>query len=118
MAGGGSGLGKPLLAASAAFLAGAFFGCSASRDAALALGAGALVLALHARVRFAALGLALGLLRGASHEQPAAFTVRSPPGLGLLGYPPRRVEMAAGTDVAGVLNIRARRRRSSSVSTC
>ncbi|TMA29394.1 MAG: MBL fold metallo-hydrolase [Deltaproteobacteria bacterium] len=75
MAGGGSGLGKPLLAASAAFLAGAFFGCSASRDAALALGAGALVLALHARVRFAALGLALGLLRGASHEQPAAFTL-------------------------------------------
>jgi len=68
-------LGKPLLAASAAFLAGAFFGCSASRGAALALGAGALVLALHARVRFAALGLALGLLRGASHEQPAAFTL-------------------------------------------
>src|SRR5437879_9807457 len=75
MAGGGSGLGKPVLAASAAFLAGAFLGCSASRDAALALGVAALVCALHARVRFAALGLALGLLRGASHEQPATFAL-------------------------------------------
>src|SRR5438105_11594165 len=73
MAGGGSGLGKPLLAASAALLAGAFLGCSTARDAALALAAAALVCALHTRLRFAALGLALGLLRGASHDQPATF---------------------------------------------
>ena len=57
-------MGKPLLAASAAFLAGAFLGCTASRDVALALGAVALVCALRARMRFAALGLALGLIFG------------------------------------------------------
>ena len=68
-------MGRPLLAASAAFLAGAFLGCIPSRDAALALCAGALVCALWRRPRLVALGIALGLLRGALHEQPRPFSL-------------------------------------------
>jgi len=62
---------RPLLAASAAFLAGAYLGCIPSALALLALGAG--LLALWRPTRPAAIGLALGLLRGALHEQPPAF---------------------------------------------
>jgi competence protein ComEC len=62
---------RPLLAASAAFLAGAYLGCIPSISALLALGAG--LLAVWRPVRPAAIGLALGLLRGALHEQPPAF---------------------------------------------
>jgi hypothetical protein len=76
-AGGGVGrdqLGRPpLLAASAAFLAGAFLGCSCSFW--LALCAGALACALVRPVRFAALGLALGLLRGGLQPRPTPFAL-------------------------------------------
>ena len=67
------GLGKPLLAASAAFLAGAFLGCSCSFW--LALCAVALACALIRPLRFTALGLLLGLLRGGLETRPAPFTV-------------------------------------------
>jgi competence protein ComEC len=61
------------LAASAAFLAGAFFGCSLSFS--LALCAGALTCALFRPVRLVALGLALGLLRGGLARQPRPFAL-------------------------------------------
>jgi competence protein ComEC len=58
---------RPLLAASAAFLAGAYFGCIPTTSGWLAL---PIVLPLLRRpLRPLALGLALGLLRGAAHER-------------------------------------------------
>lgn len=75
MGGSGGGLGRPLLAACGALCAGAFFACICSRDAALALAAGALVCALSAQARLVAVGLALGLLRGALHERPRAISL-------------------------------------------
>src|SRR5438067_2332790 len=66
---------RPLLAASAAFLAGAYLGCIPSASAWFALAAG--LLALWRPVRPAAIGLALGLLRGALQERPARFETQA-----------------------------------------
>ena len=71
----GAGLGRALVAASAAVLAGAFFGCIWSRDVALAASAVALVGALWRPGRFVFLGLAVGLIRGAVHEPPRPFSL-------------------------------------------
>jgi ComEC/Rec2-related protein len=62
---------RPLLVACGAFLAGAFFGVSLPWWAAFA----ALPFALWRPCRFAAAGLALGLLRGAAQERAAPFTL-------------------------------------------
>src|SRR3979490_3428127 len=68
--GGGVGV-RPLLGACAAFLAGAFFGISVPWWVALLALPG-----LRWRpLRPLALGLALGLLRGAARDTPAAFTL-------------------------------------------
>jgi competence protein ComEC len=71
----GAGMQRPLAVASAAFVAGAFFGCTGSPVAALVAAACALALALWPRARIGALGLALGLLRGAVQERPRSLTV-------------------------------------------
>src|SRR3954469_8667373 len=65
----GSGMGRPLLAACAAFLAGAYLGIGSPCWLALL----PLPLLLISRTRAPALGLALGLLRGAVQEQPKPF---------------------------------------------
>ena len=62
---------RPLLAACAAFLAGAFFGISLPWWAALFV----LPLIVWPKVRAPSLALALGLLRGAAQESPAPFTL-------------------------------------------
>ena len=62
---------RPLLVASAAFLAGAYFGISSQWWWAFA----ALPFASWRPARAAALGLALGLLRGAAQEQPSSFAL-------------------------------------------
>ena len=67
------GLGRPLLLATAAFLAGAFLGCEV--EVALALCAAALTCALFRPARLVALGLALGLLRGALQPRPLPFAL-------------------------------------------
>ena len=66
---------RPLAVASAAFVAGAFFGCTGSPFAALGAAACALAIALWSPARIAALGLALGLLRGAAQERPRPLNV-------------------------------------------
>ena len=70
---GGVGLGRPLLAATAAFLAGAYLGIEL--EFSLALCAAALACALWRPVRLAALGLALGLLRGSLQPRPLPFAL-------------------------------------------
>ena len=67
------GLGRPLLLATAAFLAGAFLGCEVTF--ALALCAAALACALYRPSRLVALGLALGLLRGSLQPRPQPFAL-------------------------------------------
>ena len=73
MAGRGVGLGRPLLLATAAFLAGAFLGCEVTF--ALALCAAALACALVRPARLIALGFALGLLRGALQPRPLPYAL-------------------------------------------
>src|SRR3954467_7879447 len=65
----GSGMGRPLLAACAAFLAGAYLGIGSPCWLAVL----PLPLLLISPTRAPALGLALGLLRGAVQEQPKPF---------------------------------------------
>jgi competence protein ComEC len=62
-------MGRPLLAACAAFLAGAYFGIDAPWQAALL----ALPLLAVRPIRWAALALAIGLLRGSLAPHPAPF---------------------------------------------
>src|SRR5262249_36225693 len=71
--GGGVRVGRPLLTASAAFLAGAYFGCVVSVWPALCVMA--LGCALVRPARFAAIGLLLGLLRGGLLDRPAPFAL-------------------------------------------
>ena len=66
---------RPLAVASAAFVAGAFFGCTGSPSAALGAAACALSLSLWNPARIVALGLALGLLRGALQERPRSVVL-------------------------------------------
>jgi competence protein ComEC len=70
VSGGGVGVG-PLLVACSAFLAGAYFGISLPCWVALL----ALPLAGWRPLRPSAIGLALGLLRGAAQDHPAPFTL-------------------------------------------
>ncbi len=62
---------RPLLVACAAFAAGAYFGISVPWWSALAVAP----LVLWRPARVVALGLSLGLTRGALHERPAPFTL-------------------------------------------
>src|SRR5947209_13230680 len=64
-------MGRPLLAACAGFLAGAYLGISLPWWVGLLL----LAPALHVRLRPCAIGLALGLLRGAAQDQPRPFAL-------------------------------------------
>ncbi len=66
---------RPLALASAAFVAGAFFGCTGSPFAALGAAACALSLSLWRPARVAALALGLGLLRGAVLARPGSLSV-------------------------------------------
>ena len=73
MDGRGVGLGRPLLPATALFLAGAFLGCEVYFS--LALCAAALACALFRPVRLVALAFALGLLRGSLQPRPLPFAL-------------------------------------------